>query len=407
MRWSRQGLRSATRIVLRRAGIPVFVAVIATVIVSGARAQQTPAKTGAACWTAQALAAQTDEKNIRKGVKTFDHLLSADPLAAFSEIPQSLRGAVRRVELPAGQKLIALTFDLCEQPGEVAGYDGAVFDYLRANGIKATLFVGGKWFASHEERASQLMSDPLFEIGNHGWAHRNLRGLDAVSLEREITHPQRAYEALRRNLASLQCLRDNPARLSKIPQRIGIFRFPYGACNKTSLAAVGSAGLLAIQWDVSTGDPAPGQSAAKIAAAVKKGVKPGSIILAHANGRGVHTADALPLFIPALKAEGYTFVTVSELLAAGRPVIVQSCYDSRPGDTDRYDKLSATAVTTKAKAPAKAATQAKAPAKIAPPKAPKTAKAKAPPEDPQATETAAPAPEAVPDPTSGTGDPPP
>ena len=30
---------------------------------------------------------------------------------------------------------------------------------------------------------------------------------------------------------------------------------------------------------------------------------------------------------------------MSELLAAGTPEIVQSCYDSRPGDTDRYDHL--------------------------------------------------------------------
>ena len=65
--------------------------------------------------------------------------------------------------------------------------------------------------------------------------------------------------------------------------------------------------------------------------------RPGSIIIAHANGRGVHTAAALPLAIPALKAKGYQFVTVSELLAAGRPVVVDSCYDSKPGDTDKYD----------------------------------------------------------------------
>jgi hypothetical protein len=30
---------------------------------------------------------------------------------------------------------------------------------------------------------------------------------------------------------------------------------------------------------------------------------------------------------------------VSELLAAGRPVVASTCYDTRPGDTDRYDRL--------------------------------------------------------------------
>ena len=36
---------------------------------------------------------------------------------------------------------------------------------------------------------------------------------------------------------------------------------------------------------------------------------------------------------------GYTFVTVSELLSQGTPVVTDTCYDNRPGDTDRYDFL--------------------------------------------------------------------
>lgn len=68
--------------------------------------------------------------------------------------------------------------------------------------------------------------------------------------------------------------------------------------------------------------------------------KPGSIIVGHANGRGWHTFEALPIAIPKLKAEGYKFVTVSELVALGKPVIASECYDRKPGDTKRYDFLS-------------------------------------------------------------------
>src|SRR5262249_9174419 len=64
-------------------------------------------------------------------------------------------------------------------------------------------------------------------------------------------------------------------------------------------------------------------------------VQPGSIVLFHANGRGWHTDGALPGIIATLKARGYEFATVSELLAAGEPVVSATCYDSRPGDTDR------------------------------------------------------------------------
>ena len=48
-------------------------------------------------------------------------------------------------------------------------------------------------------------------------------------------------------------------------------------------------------------------------------------------------AEALPLFVPQLRARGYEFVTVGELLAAGTPEIAPTCYERRPGDNARYD----------------------------------------------------------------------
>jgi hypothetical protein len=93
--------------------------------------------------------------------------------------------------------------------------------------------------------------------------------------------------------------------------------------------------LLPIQWDVSSGDPTFAQSARAIEHQVLANVQPGSIVLFHANGRGWHTEGALLGIIATLKARGYEFATVSELLAAGEPVVAATCYDSRPGDTDR------------------------------------------------------------------------
>jgi peptidoglycan-N-acetylglucosamine deacetylase len=298
-------------------------------------AASTQANAAPACFAPADLAAKVGEQRPVKGDRRFDASEPAAPLAAFTPIAPELRGAIRRVDLPKGLKLIALTLDLCEQPGEVAGYDGAIFDYLRANNIKATLFTGGKWMRSHPTRFSQLLTDPLFEIANHASAHRNLRLLNGAALTNEITGPQRAYESIRTLLADPnKCLAPVATRL---PSRMGLFRFPYGACNAASLDAVNDAGLLAIQWDVSTGDPWPGQSAQAIATQMIRSTKPGSIIIAHANGRGHNTAAGLPLAIPKLLAAGFKFVTVSELLAAGRPVIAPTCYNAKPGDTDRYD----------------------------------------------------------------------
>lgn len=247
------------------------------------------------------------------------------------------RGAIRRVELPRGLKLIALTLDLCEQWTEVAGYDGAIVDYLRANKIKATFFASGKWMATHPERTQQLLTDALFEMGTHNWAHKNVRGLVGADLLREITSPIVTYRQQRQTIQSHQCAAGQRLAMQSIPEQPALYRFPFGACSAEALDAVQSAGLRAIQWDVSTGDPAATQSAQAIANEMIAHTRPGSIIIAHANGRGIHTAAALPLAIPALKAKGFQFVTVSELLAAGRPVVVDSCYDNKPGDTDKYD----------------------------------------------------------------------
>lgn len=291
-----------------------------------------------ACFTPAEIVQRANEQRPVKGVHTFDRFDTPhQTLAPFAPVPESLRGAVRRVELPKGRKLIALTFDLCEQRGEIAGYDGAIVDYLRAQHVPATFFAGGKWMASHETRTRQLMSDALFEIANHGAIHRNLRLLQGADLEQEIAAPQRVYERLRAAQVANQCTAATGKGSRPIPPRITLFRFPYGACNPAAVAAVNAAGLVAIQWDVSTGDPSPGQSAAAIAEAMVRHARPGSIIINHANGRGFHTAEALPIAIPKLKAAGYEFVTVSALLAAGRPVVEQICYDNRPGDTDRYD----------------------------------------------------------------------
>ena len=291
-----------------------------------------------ACWSPSALAGTLAEKTPRKGIHAFDKPPPVD-IALANAPPASVRGVVRRVNLPPGRKLIALTFDLCEQPGEVAGYDGGVVDYLRKERVKATFFAGGKWLRSHEERSRQLMADPLFEIGNHSEAHRNMRRLNGARLADEILGPQRMYGAIRAGLMQALCVRARQDALSLIPAAPTLFRFPYGACNGASLDAVNKLGLTAIQWDFSTGDPDPHATAQAIAQTILHHARPGSIVVSHANGRGWHTAEALALAIPKLRALGFEFVTVSELLAAGHPIVEQRCYDNRPGDTDRYDFL--------------------------------------------------------------------
>jgi peptidoglycan/xylan/chitin deacetylase (PgdA/CDA1 family) len=290
---------------------------------------------GAACWSPGELAHHAGDERVQKRAKA---ALVAPPKRALADYsPVEQRGVVRRVKLPPGKKLVALTFDLCEQPTEVAGYQGGIVDFLRQNRIKATFFMGGKWMLSHRERTQQLMSDGLFETANHAWEHRNLRNLAGTALTSEIKNAQLAYEQVREELEAKQCLAPGSRRMAaeQAPKRLGYFRFPFGACSPQALSEVADMGLLPIQWDVSSGDPASALSASAMAQNVLEAVRPGSIVLFHANGRGRHTEAALPDIVAALKAKGFQFVTVTELLAAGEPVMSATCYDSRPGDVDQ------------------------------------------------------------------------
>lgn len=287
-----------------------------------------------ACWAPADLAASPGEKQARRHAYN-PAIEPRGELAPSPPIDPMFRGSIRRVELPPGEKLIALTFDLCEGDNEISGYDGEVVDVLRRLGVKATFFASGKWLMDHKVRALQLLSDPLFEAGAHSWTHRNYRHLSPARVRADLELNLKADAALRAELSAKACFKGGGRKLAPL----SLFRFPFGVCNGETLKAVNDAGLYAIQWDVVSGDPSPAQTAEGIRRAVISSAKPGSIVAMHSNGRGWHTAQALPRLIEELRLKGFAFVTVSELLARGRPVIAGQCYELRPGDNDRYDWL--------------------------------------------------------------------
>jgi peptidoglycan-N-acetylglucosamine deacetylase len=200
-------------------------------------------------------------------------------LAEVSPLPQELRGSIRSVELPRGEKLIALTFDLCETDGVIAGYDGRIADALRAQGVKATFFASGKWIATHEERAAQLIADPNFELGAHGFRHLDMARLSGTRLKEEIVLTEAAYARARQILLARHCAAPGTADAAAIPERLSLRRFPFGTCNAAALTAVAEQGQLAIQWDVITGDPDPRRSARAIADTMVAKVHPARLSL--------------------------------------------------------------------------------------------------------------------------------
>lgn len=200
---------------------------------------------------------------------------------------------------PRSVPAVALTFDLCQTPTKPAGFDREVVAVLRREGVAATFFVGGLWLDDHPGEAAELAAEPLFELANHSVSHPDLRKLS----KREIVAEVEGTEE----------------RLRRLTGRTShLFRLPFGWYDPAVLDAIAASGVRVIQWDVVSGDPDPKVSAAAIITEVRRAARNGSIIIMHANGRGRHTAAALPQVIAELRRRGLRLVTVSQLLSPVR-----------------------------------------------------------------------------------------
>ena len=260
-----------------------------------------------------------------------------EPRVQLPPLPPDEIGNIRRVTPPKGDKPVALTFDLCELAGRTAGYDDKLVAYLRSRALPATFFAGGKWLRSHRERGLQLMADPLFELGNHAWTHGNFGIMNARSMQEQILRTQAYYEDMREELLARARQRGIDAE-ALIAPAMRFFRLPYGRCSPEALRLLHSFGLRVIQWDVGA-EGGGDNSLPEVAQIAADRVRPGSILLLHANKTPKGSAQLLAGLVPILQKRGFRFVRISELLELGQAQLFQKCYAERPGDNLRYDAM--------------------------------------------------------------------
>lgn len=196
--------------------------------------------------------------------------------------------------LDAGRKVVALTFDACETRKRT-GYDSSIVRILRSSHTPATILLGGRWMETHPDETRGLGGDPLFELGNHSYLHPHMTNVSSKRMHDELMNTQGIL-------------------FRATGRRATLFRPPYGEYNDAVVSCASRLGLKTLTWSLATGDPAPQQSAHAIVRAVLSRVQAGSIVIMHVNGRGWHTAEALPTIIHDLRARGYTFVRVSDAL---------------------------------------------------------------------------------------------
>jgi peptidoglycan/xylan/chitin deacetylase (PgdA/CDA1 family) len=200
---------------------------------------------------------------------------------------------VRRVETAA--PVVALTFDACATRRQKNGFDRPLYDVIKAEHVPVTIFVSGKWVESHEAEVAELARDPLVTFGDHSYDHPHMETLSAKLIGEELDETE--------------------ATLGRHGKKSVAFRPPFGTWNQRVIDVARSRGLLTVTWEVVSGDPSKHTTTARLVHNVVAHARPGSIIIFHINGRGRHTAEALPEILNTLRARGLRFVSLADLLA--------------------------------------------------------------------------------------------
>lgn len=289
-------------------------------------------------WTSEELAG-SDSDRIIGAVTEPDGTTPTGSMPAKGIGPAKQRGLIRRVNIPGERKVVAITFDMCERANNVAGYNNQIVNLLRGQRAKATFFMGGKWMRSHPEKAMQLMADARFELGNHNWTHGNLALMTEAEQRTQLDLAQRQYALLRRELAARAEAKGLETAMRAVPQSMRIMRLPYGRSSELALHTLGELGYDVIQWDVEGERDEELHTPEELASAALAAIRPGSIVLLHANAVPQKTYPLLQLLLAGLRQRGYELVTVSEMLRLGAPEYSQDGYFTTPGDNLRYDTI--------------------------------------------------------------------
>jgi peptidoglycan/xylan/chitin deacetylase (PgdA/CDA1 family) len=214
-----------------------------------------------------------------------------------------------KVEKP---KIIAFTFDACMTSGmlkklesgtEKSMFNNGIIAYLHEEKIPATIFITGMWAEKYPEAVREIGSDPLFEIGNHSYSHKAFTA-DCYSLPIILDKDKQA-----------DILKTQEIIFRLTGKKPGLFRFPGGCNSPEDQNMVQKIGLKVVGWTFPSGDAFNGNTEA-IIENVLHNARSGAIVVFHLSGGryAPKTLDAIRRIIPALKKQGYEFVTVSKIM---------------------------------------------------------------------------------------------
>ncbi len=182
---------------------------------------------------------------------------------------------------------IAISFD-CAWGVE---HTDALLKHLADANVHATFFTVQFWTEKYPDYIRKI-DEAGHEIGTHSKTHSYMSKQSETEIRAELESSSAAITAI-------------------TGKEVKLFRPPYGDYNNLLIDTSNAMGIYPIQWDVDSLDWKD-LSASDIASRICERVQSGSIILCHNNG--LHTAEALPIVIDTLRAKGYTFVPIGELI---------------------------------------------------------------------------------------------
>ncbi len=193
--------------------------------------------------------------------------------------------------------VVALTFD----DGPNVRTTPQLLDTLERSGIRATFFVVGRAVLRHPEIVRRMVRDGD-EIGNHTQTHAHLNFLlSQAAIAGEIDAAQSAIAAV----------------TGTAPRYL---RPPFGARDYAAMDAARRRGLRVVMWTAMLGDEPAAAGSEELARALLEHVRDGAIIVMHDGDQGrpdgggrMYESAAASIVIARLRAQGYRFVTISEL----------------------------------------------------------------------------------------------
>jgi peptidoglycan/xylan/chitin deacetylase (PgdA/CDA1 family) len=210
---------------------------------------------------------------------------------------EDVPGVIKK--LSGQQKYIALTFDACGGKNG-NGVDIELIDFLRKEKIPATLFISGKWIDANFTAFIDLSRDTLFEIENHGLAHRpcSIDGKSIYGIKGTLNIAE-AFDEIEANARKIEAITKH---------RPLFYRSSTAYIDEVCVKMANRIGIKVIGFQVLAGDAISSAPVSVIESNVLNKIKPGAIVLMHFNHPEGNTFEAMQRIVPKLREQGYTFV---------------------------------------------------------------------------------------------------